>query len=234
MVTRNTSSTASRWLSVLASAMLLVVALAGRANAQAPTTFHACYVPDVGAMYLIQLPGLPTECLSGTHVQITWTEGGDVADGSITTLKLADGAVTTVKVADQAVTSAKIGSDVPLPPGTCSTDQIITWDGSAWVCADASGISGLETVTTLFIRDTPGGVTTETFVTSCPAGKDVFGGGYAIRIDFGSGFEQSDRAISASRPAGLPGWAVTLRWEVPIPGYRTEITVYAICASVAP
>ncbi|UCG89515.1 MAG: hypothetical protein JSW71_07065 [Gemmatimonadota bacterium] len=77
---------------------------AAQAQAQGPQTFFVCYVPDVGAMYLIQLPGLPTECLSVSHVEISWTEGGtEVADGSITTLKLADGAVTTPKLANAAV-----------------------------------------------------------------------------------------------------------------------------------
>jgi hypothetical protein len=45
------------------------------AAAQTPTTFNACYVPSVGAVYLIKLTGLPASCLSTSHVEITWTEG---------------------------------------------------------------------------------------------------------------------------------------------------------------
>ena len=52
------------------------------AEAQQPETF-ACYVPDVGAIYLIKLHGLPTACLSATHVEITLV-GGDPTYGSST------------------------------------------------------------------------------------------------------------------------------------------------------
>jgi hypothetical protein len=110
--------------------------VAGSLQAQTAQTFHACYVPDVGAMYLIQLPGLPTQCLSSGHEEISWTESasGELADGSVTTAKLVDAAVTTAKLgpvsvtaekiaagsigtsqlADGGVTSAKLGSDVSL------------------------------------------------------------------------------------------------------------------------
>jgi hypothetical protein len=87
----------------------LVFGAAGAADAQ--QTIDACYVPDVGAIYLIGLPGLPTECLSPTHEPISWTGGGALADGSVTAVKLADGAVITVKLADGAVTTAKLAFD---------------------------------------------------------------------------------------------------------------------------
>jgi hypothetical protein len=60
---------------------------AGRAAAQ--TTYDACYVPAVGAIYLIRQAGLPTACLAQSHVAFSWTSGGTVADGSITIAKLA-------------------------------------------------------------------------------------------------------------------------------------------------
>jgi len=94
------------WPLLLASGVMLT----RPAAAQEPQTFHACYVPDVGAVYLIKITGLPTNCLSESHVEISWTEGGtgEVADGSITTVKLADAAVTTVKLADGAVATGKL------------------------------------------------------------------------------------------------------------------------------
>lgn len=45
------------------------------AAAQTPTTYQACYVPNLGALYLIGLPGLPTACLATSHVLISWTDG---------------------------------------------------------------------------------------------------------------------------------------------------------------
>jgi len=92
-------------------ALALGVVLLRSAATQTPTTFYACYVPSVGAMYMIKLAGLPSGCLSTSHVQIDWTEGGIVADGSITTQKLANGSVTTVKLDNAAVTAAKLAAN---------------------------------------------------------------------------------------------------------------------------
>ena len=46
----------------------------GRASAQ--TTYDACYVPSVGAIYLIKQAGLPAACLAQGHVAFSWTSGG--------------------------------------------------------------------------------------------------------------------------------------------------------------
>src|SRR2546425_1834994 len=92
-------------------ALALGVVLLRSAATQTPTTFYACYVPSVGAMYMIKLAGLPTACLSTAHVQIDWTEGGAVPDGSITTPKLADRAVTTAKLDNAAVTLTKLATN---------------------------------------------------------------------------------------------------------------------------
>jgi hypothetical protein len=101
----------------------LGLGLANPAAAQTPTTFNACYVPVVGAVYLIKQTGLPNACLATAHVEITWTQGpGEPADGTITAVKLADGAVVTLKLADGAVTAAKLAA------GAVGTAQLA--DGS--------------------------------------------------------------------------------------------------------
>jgi hypothetical protein len=71
--------------------MLLGGTLAGlgATPVAAQTTYEACYVPSVGAIYLIKLAGLPAACLAQSHVAFSWTEGGGVADGSVTEAKLA-------------------------------------------------------------------------------------------------------------------------------------------------
>jgi hypothetical protein len=100
-----------RTLRMTAISAALSIVLAAPGAAQTSQTFHACYVPDVGALYVIKLNGLPDSCVSDSHVEITWTEGGgEVADGSITTAKLADGAVTADKLADGAVTATALAS----------------------------------------------------------------------------------------------------------------------------
>lgn len=60
---------------------LIAVLVAGTAvprsaGAQEGRTFTACYVPDVGAVYLIQEEGLPSACLATSHVEFSWTDGG--------------------------------------------------------------------------------------------------------------------------------------------------------------
>lgn len=64
-----------RAVTTLFAAFLLWTMAPGPVSAQ-EQSFYACYVPEVGAMYLIGLSGLPTECLSSEHVEISWTEGG--------------------------------------------------------------------------------------------------------------------------------------------------------------
>jgi hypothetical protein len=104
----------------------------------AAATFYACYVPQVGAMYLIKLAGLPSACLAPTHQAISWSEGGDIVigDGSITTVKLADGAVTggklaaaavtTDRIADGAITAIKLAPGVGGGTGTVADGSITT------------------------------------------------------------------------------------------------------------
>ncbi|UCC71384.1 MAG: hypothetical protein JSV86_13430 [Gemmatimonadota bacterium] len=102
-------------LPVLAVAVVLTLGLvpARPAEAQDGQTFYACYVPDVGAVYMIKLDGVPAECLSAAHVEISWTEGGaaTIPDGSITTEKLANLAVTSAKLAGNAVTNPKLADN---------------------------------------------------------------------------------------------------------------------------
>lgn len=63
-------------LRVAAVVTALVMAGARGGMAQATDSFHACYVPEVGALYVIKLDRLPGDCLADNHVEITWTQGG--------------------------------------------------------------------------------------------------------------------------------------------------------------
>lgn len=112
-MTRPVLSTILRRLTCQAACVVAALAFAATpGRAQTPQTFTACYVPTVGAIYLIKFTGLPTACLASGHVAFSWSESGSLTDGSVTAVKLADGAVITVKLADGAVTAAKLGSDV--------------------------------------------------------------------------------------------------------------------------
>lgn len=71
------------------AAVALAALLAGPGRAQT-VTFNACYVPAVGAMYLITLTGLPAACLAASHVQVTWTERALAGTGAATTVARSD------------------------------------------------------------------------------------------------------------------------------------------------
>lgn len=95
-------------VAAVAAALFMASTTTGAAQA-----VNACYVPAVGAIYLVGLPGLPAGCLAAAHTAIALGGGGGgaLADGSITAVKLADGAVITIKLADGSVTAAKLATN---------------------------------------------------------------------------------------------------------------------------
>ncbi len=65
----------------------LAVALPGEIHAQvsAPEAdYHACRIPEVGAIYMIKAPGTPANCLDAAHVEFSWSEGGAPAISNYT------------------------------------------------------------------------------------------------------------------------------------------------------
>lgn len=57
----------------VATAILLAIT---PTRMQAQTTFDACYIEGSGVLYLLNQPGLPTECRNpGKHVQFSWRDG---------------------------------------------------------------------------------------------------------------------------------------------------------------
>jgi hypothetical protein len=120
-------------LALLAAPAVARAQQAGSPPAQAPQAamLSACYVPDVGVIYMIKQSGLPSACLGSSHVEITWpADAGAVADASITTAKLADQAVTSAKLADDAVTGDKIADGsvtaADLAAGATLADNSVT------------------------------------------------------------------------------------------------------------
>ena len=75
-----------------------------------------------------------------------------------------------------------------VPPRDCSTNQIIKWNGSAWVCSSSELVSqefsSLEDVGEA----------------SCPSGKTVTGGGCDVN-------DSANCSLTTSKPMGdLGGW----------------------------
>jgi len=151
--------------------LVAALALAGvPGRAQAQQTFNACYVPSVGAIYLIKLAGLPSACLAVSHVAVSWTEGGAPPDGSVTTAKLANGAVTAPKLAAGAVNTGHILD------GTIVTADLA--DGAVTTTKLAAGttaaVGGYQVIHFAFTQPN-GGAGSPVF--SCPVGKRPLGGG---------------------------------------------------------
>jgi hypothetical protein len=100
------------------------------------TTFQACRVPAVGAIYMINVAGAPAACLDASHVAFSWTEGGTLADGSVTSAKIADGTIAAADLGAGAVTTAAI-LDGTIGVADIATDGV----GAAEIVADAVGTS---------------------------------------------------------------------------------------------
>src|SRR5256714_5980116 len=105
--------------SVLAAALLSIAGVA-MGSAQA---VNACYVPNVGAIYLVGLTGLPTACLNSNHVAIA-LGGASLPDGSVSTIKIADAAVTGAKIGAAAVGPNQI-APAAVQGGNLSSNAVV-------------------------------------------------------------------------------------------------------------
>lgn len=119
----------TRYQMTLVLALTLTAMTTTPVDAQTPQTFRACFVPQVGAMYLLDLPGLPTACLSEGHEEITWSEGGPLPDASVTSAKIAADAVDGTHIADGAITledlaPGTIGGAGSVGPGQIAENSI--------------------------------------------------------------------------------------------------------------
>lgn len=68
---------------LLATIAALTLAIQGPAKAQTnstPPTYFACYIPLVGVVYRIKEQGLPTACVSKSHVEFNWNQAGPKGD----------------------------------------------------------------------------------------------------------------------------------------------------------
>lgn len=149
---RNNSRSANQSISILAF-VILAGTLLCTGSLKAQQTFQACYVPEVGVIYLINQQGLPTACVTASHVPFSWTEGagGAVSDhGALTGLGDDDhpeyvrdgeaaGGDMTGTFPNPAVAALR-GN--PLSATNPTNGQILVWDGAAWVPQTPSGGGG--------------------------------------------------------------------------------------------
>src|SRR5687767_9682374 len=95
------------------------------ATAQAaPKTYFACYMPMTGTVYRISEAGLKTSC-TPSHIEFSWTDGVN----AIRTNHPLGGDAT--GVLRNATVVGLLGRALSrLAP---AIDQVLTWDGDAWV-----------------------------------------------------------------------------------------------------
>ena len=154
--------------------------------------------------------------------------------------------------ADELNTNLKAIADA-VPPRDCATDQIIKWDGSAWVCTDmpadgapgADGADGAEGVAAGLNCTTDQSIVYRGgawvcsspslhqqlingqggFAVLCPAGKKVTGGGCTYSA---SGLDDCTDLMSRPR-SDLSGWDCGA-YDALYSAGRCEVEmVYAIC-----
>jgi len=220
---------------LLGTAVALVVALDGSAVA-AQTTYTACRVPDVGAIYMINYAGGPTACLEMTHVMFTWTEsGGGVTPGSITEVELADGAVTTAKIADDAVGSSEVQDNSltadDLAPNSVTQSEIATNAVNAThITAGAVGAAEIATgaVGTAEVED--GSLTTDDLASSVLTAR-----GLAV-VALDGTLLNGVNVVSVQRPTnGATAWTVTFNSNVDVSQLRFVLTpgITGTCVAAA-
>jgi len=107
---------------------------------------------------------------------------------------------------------------LPTPPTNCTTDQIIKWDGSAWVCAEDTTLQSLRDAVDR--RSTTN--TNANVVVYCDAGEKVTGGGY--RDDSGGAAPYLCETFVPA-PEGSPTDGYRCKWA----SGGVSRTVYAIC-----
>lgn len=161
---------------------------------------------------------------------------------SVKSKNLAPGAVRSSDIAKDAVNSAKVknGSLLvndfkagQLPAGPTGPKG----DKGAKGPQGIPGISGLERAATTSVTDSN---SPKLATATCETGKQVLGGGYDI-----SGGKEPDTApnglaniladvMEPSSPAGPTGSFTVEAWEEDATADTWNVTVYAICATVAP
>ena len=97
-----------------------------------------------------------------------------------------------------------------LPPSNCATDQIIKWDGSAWVCASRSIVENL----------CGGGASS--CAALCAEGTTVVSGGCDVRDWDNLGYMRRLQSIPISNASG---WQCLAEFH----GSAAFVLAYAIC-----
>jgi hypothetical protein len=141
----------------------------------------------------------------------------DVKNNSLTSLDVLDGSLKTSDFAPGQLSTGPAGPAGPAgAPGAVGTTGAVGPQG-------APGVSGLEIVTTQSANDSAG---SKVIGASCPAGKQLLGGGARIVGAAGS------VALDESYPLTATQWRATAT-EVVATGANWYVNAYAICATVA-
>lgn len=178
-----------------------LVLAAGPAAAQSPTTFDACYVPEVGVLYLIGLPGLPVECLDAAHVPVSWSHGGGEG-GTVTSITAGDGLLGGTITTSGTLSVALAGSGAATSVARSDHTHGIDGTTNTVVGASALGSVGTGNHNTAIGANALAGLTTA-------VGNTAVGSNTLVANDAGGNTAVGDQALegnaSGNQNTGI-GW----------------------------
>ena len=148
----------------------------------------------------------------------------ELKNGAVTTAKIRNGQVTSADIADGGVTSADVRNGslhrLDFRPG-----QLPHGPTGPQGPPGAPGVAAREQVAT---ETALSSTSPRNLTTTCPAGKQVLGGGVEI-----SGAGRSRITVVENKPSGENGWEGEA-WEVVATALTWKLVVHAVCAAVAP
>jgi hypothetical protein len=148
--------------------------------------------------------------------------------GSVGTAQLKKNAVTSPKVKDKSLLAADFKPG-QLPAGAIGPkgDKGDAGAQGPMGAAGPAGVSNLQYVQAVSATDT---ASPKSMQVSCPAGKKVLGGGFAMS----NGAKTAGVTAEGSPKASLDGWEGTATWPSGVFPQAWRFALYAVCATVAP
>ncbi len=181
---------------------------------------------------------IKTQAVTSGKIKNNGVVTADLANGSVSAAKLANGAVNSAKLgkesvlakalAKNAVTNGKIG------PEAVSTGKIGNEAVTSAKIATALYLQLVKNVRYETATSVNDSATTKAVTASCPAGREVIGGG--VRINGASTDPKNGVVVSSSAPVvsatnARVGWEAAAR-EVGEEPANWQVVAYAVCAEL--
>jgi hypothetical protein len=234
-------NTLKRHLSVanVLSCVAIFLALGGAAVAAGKVKLGPSQVKAVNiANQAVTNAKIKTQAVTSGKIKNNGVVTADLANGAVNAAKLANGAVNSAKLgkeavqakalAKNAVTNGKIGAEA-VTTGKIGNEAI-----SAAKISSALYLQLLKNVRYETATSVNDSATSKSVVASCPAGREVIGGG--VKINGASTDPKNGVVVSTSAPVtsatnARVGWEAAAR-EVGEEPASWQVVAYAVCAEL--